>query len=56
MKKNRINRIIQELKENGGIQGPNFWEVRRKVLGRKKENPVAVEDEKGSCFKMTMKY
>ena len=47
IKKNRIKRIIEELKEKGGIHGPSFWEMRRKFLGRKKEIPYAIEDEEG---------
>ena len=46
----RINNIIQDLRQKGGVHGPTFWEVRRRILGGKKDHPVAIEDRNGKLL------
>ena len=46
----KISKVIQDLKTKGGVHGPSFWEVRRKILGRREEIPYAIEDEKGNLI------
>ena len=51
----KIDKIVQSLRANGGVHGPNFWEVRRRILGKKEEAPAAVKDRDGSKLETTDK-
>ena len=47
---NKIRGIVQKLRINGGVNGPNMWKVRDAIKSKKGETPTAVADEKGNLL------
>ena len=43
----RIERIVADIKKNGGVNSNTFWTVRAKLTGKKKEAAHAIIDEEG---------
>ena len=46
----KIEKIVNKLKETKGINGPNFWEVIRQIKRKDKESPYAVQDKNGNLL------
>jgi hypothetical protein len=52
MKENkRITKIVEEVKESGGVNSTRFWDVRKQLLGKEAETAEAMEDEQGTIYK-----
>ena len=43
----KINKIVEEIKNGGGVDSEIFWTVRNKIIGMKREGKYAVEDKNG---------
>ena len=43
----RINKIVSDVKEAGGVDSTTFWKVRSKIMGRQEEIGDVMEDEEG---------
>ena len=43
----RINKIVQDIKKDGGVHSNTFWKVRRKLCGKVSENAHAMMDKDG---------
>ena len=39
----RINKIVEDVREAGGVNSTTFWEVRNKFLGRRSETADIME-------------
>ena len=48
--KNKIEKVVEELRSSKGINGPNMWEVLKKVRRKKTEPPTAVRDKEGNIL------
>ena len=44
---NKINKVVDKLRTGKGINGPNMWEVLKKLKKKKEEPAAAIKDEKG---------
>ena len=47
-KKNSVDRIIEDIKKDGGVDSETFWKVRARILGKKEEHRYAIRDVDGS--------
>jgi hypothetical protein len=42
-----VNKVVDKIKQDGGVNSTSFWELRSKLIGRKQESNHAVIDEEG---------
>ena len=42
-----INKIVEEIKKDGGVHSNTFWNVRRKISGREPEKAHAMMNKEG---------
>ena len=42
-----MNKAVDKIKQDGGVNSTSFWELRSKLMGRKKESKHAIIDEDG---------
>ena len=47
---NKIGKVVGQLRSSKGINGPNMWEVLKKVRRRKAEPPAAIKDKEGNIL------
>ena len=45
--RNKIIKVVEDLRSKKGINGPNVWEVLKKVRRKKNNPPTAIKDKKG---------
>ena len=48
--KNKITKVVEDLRSKKGINGPNVWEVLKKVRRKKNNPPTAIRDKKGNLL------
>ena len=46
-KENNDSETVERIQENRGVDGNAFWEVRKKIMGKKTEGRPAIKDENG---------
>ena len=46
-KKNLIDKTVDTLKQRGGVHSSDFWDIRKKILGRKTMGKHAIKDQDG---------
>ncbi len=46
-KRSQIDKTVESMKRGGGVNSDGLWEVRNKILGRKREGKHPIEDEEG---------
>ena len=46
-KKTLIDKTVESIKQDGGVDSNAFWKVRKKILGKKTEGKHAIKDEDG---------
>ena len=46
-KKTMIDKSVERIQENRGVDGNAFWEVRKKIMGKKTAGRHAIKDENG---------
>ena len=51
--KNKIEKVVGELRSEKGINGPNMWEVLKRVKRKKTEPPTAIKDKEGNILEET---
>ena len=44
----RVEKTVQEVKEAGGVDSTTFWDVKRRLSGRRKVEVAAILDENGN--------
>ena len=50
---NKIEKVVGELRSEKGINGPNMWEVLKRVKRKIAEPPTAIKDEEGKILEET---
>ena len=48
--KNKIMKVVEELRSKNGINGPNVWEVLKRVRRKKNNPPSAIKDREGKLL------
>ena len=48
--RNKINKVVAKLQSSNGINGPNMWEVLKKVKRKKEEPAVAIKSKEGKIL------
>lgn len=48
--RNKINKVVEKLRSNKGINGPNMWEVLKKLKRKKEEPASAIKDQEGKIL------
>ena len=46
-KKTLIDKTVESVKQDGGVDSNTFWEVRKRIMGKKSEEKHAIRDENG---------
>ena len=46
----KISKVVDKLRSDKGINGPNMWEVLKKVKRRKEEPAVSIKDKEGKLL------
>ena len=42
-----VNKVVDKIKQDGGVNSTSFWELRSKLIGKKLETKNAIIDEEG---------
>ena len=48
--KNKISKVIDKLRSKNGVNGPNMWEVVRRLKKKKSDYPTAIKDKDGTIL------